>query len=73
MITVEQYLRHCDDALAVVERTRTRLHDDACAASLRERPTAPAFEDDGTISYATQGDVLLHVTRNWPSTWASSR
>jgi hypothetical protein len=49
------------EALAVVEATRTRLHDDARAASPREAPANPAFEADGTISYSTQGEVLLHV------------
>ena len=37
------------------------LHDDARAASPREQPANPAHEKDGSISYATQGDVLLHV------------
>ena len=41
--------------------TRARLHEDARAASPRELPVDPAHEKDGSISYATQGEVLLHV------------
>lgn len=48
-------------ALATIERTRALLHEDARAASPRERPVDPALEPDGTMSYATQGEVLLHV------------
>jgi hypothetical protein len=50
-----------EEALALLERTRARLHEDAHAASPREQPVNPDREKDGTISYATQGDVLLHV------------
>jgi hypothetical protein len=50
-----------DEALALVERTRARLHEDVHAASPRERPANPDRDKDGTIAYATQGDVLLHV------------
>jgi hypothetical protein len=49
------------EALALVESTRALLHDDARAASPRELPANPAHEKDGSISYATQGEVLLHV------------
>jgi len=48
-------------ALASIERTRARLHEDAGAASPRELPGDPAHEKDGTLSYRTQGEVLLHV------------
>ena len=42
--------------------TRARLHEDARAASPRALPADPADHDnDGSISYATQGEVLLHV------------
>jgi len=50
-----------DDALRIVDATRAVLREDARAASLRELPANPAHEKDGSISYATQGDVLLHV------------
>ena len=50
-----------DEALALLERTRARLHEDAHAASPMEQPANPEREKDGSISYATQGDVLLHV------------
>ena len=49
------------EALAVLDRGRTRLHEDARAASPRDAPADPAREEDGTISYPTQGAVLLHV------------
>ena len=49
------------EALALVEGTRARLHEDARAASARDLPVDPAHERDGTLSYATQGEVLLHV------------
>ncbi|HYN65898.1 MAG TPA: DinB family protein [Ornithinibacter sp.] len=49
------------EALALVERTRARLHEDVRAASPREQPADPAREQDGTLSSSTQGDVLLHV------------
>jgi hypothetical protein len=49
------------EALALIEVARARLHEDARAASPREAPANPAFEADGTISYSTQGEVLLHV------------
>ncbi len=48
-------------ALASIERTRALLHDDAPAASPGELPADPAHEKNGTLSYATQGEVLLHV------------
>lgn len=48
-------------ALALVERTRAALHEDAAAASPRLAPANPAYEKDGSVSYATQGAVLLHV------------
>lgn len=50
-----------DQALRLLDRTRSGLHADARAASPREAPAKPAFEPDGTVSYATQGEVLLHV------------
>ena len=50
-----------DEALALLERTRSRLHEDAHAASPREEPVNPDRDKDGTIEYATQGDVLVHV------------
>ncbi len=49
------------EALALLDATRARLHEDSRAASPRERPADPAHENDGTIAYATQGEVLLHV------------
>ena len=49
------------EALALVEATRARLHDDARAASPREQPANPATRNDGSTDDATQGDVLLHV------------
>ena len=49
------------EALALLERTRGLLHEDARAASSRDLPADPAHEKDGSISYATQGEVLLHV------------
>jgi len=49
------------DAQQIVAATRAMLHEDARAASPRERPATPDRRRDGSISYATQGDVLLHV------------
>ena len=49
------------DALAVIERARAGLHEDARAASGHEAPADPDRDKDATISYATQGHVLLHV------------
>jgi hypothetical protein len=49
------------EALAVLAATRALLHEDARAAAPREQPVDPAHDNDGSISYATQGDVLLHV------------
>ena len=49
------------EALALLEGTRVRLHEDARAASPRDLPVDPAHDNDGSISYATQGEVLLHV------------
>jgi hypothetical protein len=49
------------DAQRIVAATRAMLHEDARAASPRERPANPDRRRDGSISYATQGDVLLHV------------
>ena len=49
------------DAQQIVAATRAMLHEDARAASPRERPANPDRRRDGSISYATQGDVLLHV------------
>jgi hypothetical protein len=50
-----------EEALALLEATRTGLREDARAASPREAPADPAHDNDGTIAYATQGEVLLHV------------
>ena len=49
------------EAARRIADTRAVLHEDARAASPRERPADPAHEKDGSISYATQGEVLLHV------------
>ncbi len=49
------------EALAAIERTRTLLHEDARAAAPHDVPLDPAHDDDGSISYTTQGEVLLHV------------
>ena len=49
------------EALALLDGTRARLHEDAPAASPRDQPVDPAHDNDGSISYATQGEVLLHV------------
>ncbi|MFL6079263.1 MAG: DinB family protein [Ornithinibacter sp.] len=49
------------EALELVEHTRGLLHEDARLASPGERPANPAHEKDGSLSYATQGEVLLHV------------
>ena len=49
------------EALATIERTRAVLHEDARAASPGAEPADPALEQDGSMSYATQGEVLLHV------------
>ena len=49
------------EALAAIERTRAVLHADARAAAPHDQPVDPAHDNDGTISYATQGEVLLHV------------
>ena len=51
----------CAQARALVERTRALLHEDAHAASPRALPADPAHEKDGSIAYATQGEVLMHV------------
>ena len=48
-------------ALASIERTRALLHEDAPAADPHDEPLDPAHDNDGAISYATQGAVLLHV------------
>ena len=48
-------------ALALLDGTRALLHEDAPAASPRDQPVDPAHDNDGSISYATQGEVLLHV------------
>jgi hypothetical protein len=50
-----------EEALGLIEQTRAGLHEDAHAASLGEEPVDPAREEDGSMSYATQGDALLHV------------
>lgn len=48
-----------DEALALLAAGRTRLHEDARAASPRERPADPPPDDPAFD--ATQGAVLLHV------------
>ncbi len=50
-----------EEALGLLEQTRAGLHEDARAASPGEKPVDPVREEDGSMSYATQGDVLLHV------------
>ena len=45
----------------LVERTRALLHEGGRAASPPDLPANPVREPDGTLSYATQGAVLLHV------------
>jgi hypothetical protein len=50
-----------EQALATIGRARAMLHEDARAASPRELPVSPAHEKDGSLSYVTQGEVLLHV------------
>jgi hypothetical protein len=49
------------EALTLVDATRACLHEDARAASPRALPVDPAHDNDGSISYSTQGEVLLHV------------
>lgn len=49
------------EALALLDQTRARLHEDVPAAAPDQLPANPAQEEDGTTSTATQGDVLLHV------------
>jgi Protein of unknown function (DUF664) len=49
------------EAADLVERTRALLRDGARAASPHDLPVNPVREEDGTLSYPTQGAVLLHV------------
>lgn len=49
-----------DEALALLEAARARLHEDARAADPAATPANPPTQWDRT-AYATQGDVLLHV------------
>ncbi len=49
------------EAIALLGATRARLHEDARAASPGDLPVDPAHDSNGSISYATQGEVLLHV------------
>ena len=48
-----------EEALALLAAGRARLHEDARAASPRDRPVDPPADDPA--SDATQGAVLLHV------------
>jgi len=50
-----------DDALALLDAARARLHADARAASPRHPPVNPPPPEDHPGFDATQGDVLLHV------------
>lgn len=49
-----------DEALALLEMGRGRLHEDALACDPAAPPVNPPADRDGT-AYATQGAVLLHV------------
>ncbi|GAA4109417.1 hypothetical protein GCM10022415_02570 [Knoellia locipacati] len=49
-----------DEALALLELGRARLHEDVRACDPAAAPVSPPVGRDGT-AYATQGDVLLHV------------
>jgi hypothetical protein len=48
-------------ALELLEAGRARLHEDARTAFPHTPPADPVVESDGSIPYATQGAVLLHV------------
>ena len=49
-----------EEALALLDAGRTRLHEDARAASPRRPPVNPPSDDPDMVD-ATQGAVLLHV------------
>lgn len=49
-----------EEALALLESGRARLHEDVRACDPSAAPLDPPTGRDGT-AYATQGDVLLHV------------
>lgn len=49
-----------DEALALLEAGRARLHEDVRACNPEAAPVNPPVGRDGT-AYATQGDVLLHI------------
>lgn len=49
-----------DEALALLQMGRTRLHEDARAADPAASPANPPTDRDRT-AYATQGAVLLHI------------
>lgn len=49
-----------DEALALLELGRARLHEDAHACDPAAAPVNPPTGRDRT-AYATQGDVLMHV------------
>lgn len=49
-----------DEALALLEMGRARLHEDARAADPAAPPVNPPTDRDRT-AYATQGAVLVHV------------
>lgn len=48
-----------DEALAVLEMGRVRLHEDAHAADPKAAPINPPTDPDEPVG--TQGDVLLHI------------
>lgn len=49
-----------DEALALLEMGRARLHEDVHWCDPAAAPVNPPTEGNGT-AYATQGDVLMHV------------
>ena len=49
-----------DEALALLESGRARLHEDVRACDPTAAPANPPVGRNGT-AYGTQGDVLLHV------------
>ena len=49
-----------DEALALLDAGRARLHDDARAARPGEAPVSPPPDDDPDMPWS-QGEVLLHV------------
>ena len=49
-----------EEALALLQSGRDRLHEDVLACDPTAAPVNPPTDRDGT-AYATQGEVLLHV------------